>query len=159
MTLSEFRRTLETLNEVNFIQPNGNFVPRHYHLTEIGLTTKQFIDCGGSVHTDKKACLQLWVANDFDHRLMPKKLIGIMDTSEPLFDGEDLEIEVEFENDTVGKYGVSFNGQNFTLTSTKTDCLAGDLCGIGDVNHKAKLSLAELGKTASSCCTPSSGCC
>lgn len=159
MKLSELRIALESLNEVNFIQPNGSFVPRHFHLTEIGLTTKQFIDCGGAIHTEKKANLQLWIAADFAHRLKPKKIIGIIDTAMPLFEGEDLEIEVEFEKETVGKYGLTFNGNNFVLLPTKTDCLAADLCGIGDVLSKAKLSLKELGKDASACCTPAGGCC
>ena len=159
MKLSELRHALEDLNEVNFIQPNGSFVPRHFHLTEIGLTTKQFIDCVGAIHKEKKANLQLWVAADFYHRLKPSKLIGIIDAALPLFDGDDLDIEVEFETETVGKYGVQFNGNNFLLEATKTDCLAANLCGVGDVLGKAKLSLKELGKEATSCCTPASGCC
>ena len=158
MKLSELKSALSNLNEVNFVLPNGSFVPRHFHLTEIGLTTKQFIDCGGAIHTDKKANLQLWVAADVYHRLAPAKLSNIIETSLPLFDGEDLDIEVEFETETVGKYAVELKNEIFQLKATKTDCLALDNCGIGGVIEKAKTSLAELGK-GESCCTPGGGCC
>ena len=55
MTLSEFKKALVNLDQVNFIQPNGNFVPRHYHLTEIGLSSKQFVDCGGTLRIESRA--------------------------------------------------------------------------------------------------------
>lgn len=163
MTLSEFKKALVNLDQVNFIQPNGNFVPRHYHLTEIGLSSKQFVDCGGTLRIESRACLQLWVSIDYDHRLKAEKLGKIIETSLPIFNGEDLEIEVEFETDTVGKYGVEFNGKQFMLTNTKTDCLAGDACGLGNVLQKAKVSLGSLTNKVKSeednCCSPSSGCC
>ena len=158
MKLSELKTALDNLQEVNFVLPNGNFVPRHFHLTEIGLTTKQFIDCGGAIHTDKKANFQLWVAMDYNHRLTPSKLQTIIDTSMPLFDGEDLDIEVEFQTDTVGKYAVEIAADHFKLKATETDCLAADQCGTGGVIEKAKVSLAEIGK-GDSCCTPGGGCC
>ncbi len=69
---------------------------------------------------------------------------------------EDLEIEVEYQSDTIGKYGLDFSGENFLLTTKQTDCLAKDNCGVPQ--HKQKLQLAEL-ETSKSCCTPGGGCC
>ena len=49
MKLSELKNKLSTVSNLTFVQPNGVFVPRHFHITEIGLVTKHFIDCGGTV--------------------------------------------------------------------------------------------------------------
>ena len=46
MKLSQFKQHLDTVSALNFVQPNGNFVPNHFHITEAGLTTKHFIDAG-----------------------------------------------------------------------------------------------------------------
>jgi hypothetical protein len=158
MKLSQLQEALKTMDEVHFTLPNGNFVPRHYHLTEIGLATKTFIDCGGKRHQDKKVSLQLWTSIDYNHRLKADKFLNIINTSLPLFDGEDLDIEVEYQADTVGKYQLGFNGNNLELLGTKTDCLATELCGIDAIKTKAKKSLASLGETVEAC-TPGGGCC
>lgn len=159
MKLSQLQEALKTMDEVQFVLPNGDFVPRHYHLTEIGLATKSFLDCGGSKHTDKKVTLQLWTSIDYNHRLKADKFLNIINTSLPLFEGEDLDVEVEYQSDTIGKYELGFNGNSFELLGTKTDCLATELCGIDAVKTKVKKSLANLGEAAESCCTPGGGCC
>lgn len=156
MKLSEFKQRLNTVNNVNFIQPNGTNVPSHFHITEAGLVTKHFIDCAGTERTEKVINFQLWTSKDFDHRLEPTKLLKIITLSEKIFGNEDLEIEVEYQTDTIGKYGLDFQSENFLLTAKHTDCLAKDNCGIP--NEKQKLQLAEL-ETSKSCCTPGGGCC
>jgi hypothetical protein len=45
MKLSEIK-TANTLENVTFLLPNGTYVPEHFHVTEVGLITKNFIDCG-----------------------------------------------------------------------------------------------------------------
>lgn len=155
MKISNFKAILEKSTSVNFILPNGNFVPRHFHITEAGLVTKHFIDCGNTVRKEKYITMQLWVADDYAHRLSAQKLMGILKASEPLFDNEDLEIEIEYQSETIGKYGVEFKGENFLLVNKMTDCLAKDKCGIPD--KKEKVALSELKNT--SCCSPNSGCC
>jgi hypothetical protein len=157
MKLSAFKNQLDKISQLNFVQPNGTYVPRHFHITEVGLVTKHFIDCGGTVRTEKAVNLQIWVAQDFDHRLEPLKLKKILALAENLFEQEDLEVEVEFQTDTIGRYGVEFDKENFLLTSKQTDCLAKELCGLP--LEKTKLVLSELQSSASSCCTPGGGCC
>ena len=156
MKLSQFRNHLDTVSQLNFVQPNGTFVPRHFHITEAGLTTKHFIDCGGTVRTDRTINFQVWVAQDTTHRLEPNKLQKIISLSEKLFGNEDLEIEVEYQTETIGRYGLDIDGENFLLTAKETDCLAKDNCGVPEA--KQKLELAEL-QTEKSCCTPGGGCC
>ncbi len=156
MKLSEIKKHLSTAESVNFELQNGTFVPEHFHVTEVGVVTKHFIDCGGTVRNEKVANFQLWNANDFEHRLKPAKLLNIIKLSEEKLGMEDLEIEVEYQSDTIGKYGLDFSGENFLLTTKQTDCLAKDNCGVPQ--HKQKLQLAEL-ETSKSCCTPGGGCC
>lgn len=153
MKLSAVKKSLGTASSVNFQLPDGTFVPEHFHVTEIGLVTKHFIDCGGTVRSERIANFQLWDANDFEHRLKPKKLLDIIALSEKILLLEDLEIEVEYQGDTIGKYGLDFNGKDFVLVSTQTNCLAKDKCGIPA--DKLKVNLAS---TATSC-TPGGGCC
>lgn len=153
MKLSEFKNQLAQLTQLNFVLPNGQYVPRHFHITEAGLVTKHFIDCGGTVRTEKAVNFQVWVAKDFEHRLEPQKLLKIIALSEKLFAGQDLPVEVEYQTETIGKYGVDFNGHHFLLTAKQTDCLAKEQCGV-----PALESVSETAETAG-CCQPGGGCC
>ena len=109
MKLSEVKQILDSTDSVNFKLENGTKVPEHFHVTEVGVITKHFIDCGGTVRNEKVANFQLWNANDTDHRLKPKKLLDIIALSEKVLEMEDLEIEVEYQAETIGKYELDFN--------------------------------------------------
>lgn len=156
MKLSAFKKELETKSTIAFELPDGQLVPAHFHVTEVGQVNKKFIDCGGVVRDEKVINFQLWEANDYDHRLHPEKLIHIINLSERILDLEDLEIEVEYQGSTIGKYRLDYQGENFLLTNMATDCLAKDNCGVPA--EKLKVSMSELGER-DSCCTPGSGCC
>lgn len=155
MNLSQIKLALIELNEIAFQLPDGSLVPRHFHVTEVGLVTKNFIDCGGTLRNEEVVNFQLWSADDYDHRIHPEKLLQIIELSEKTLGLPNLEIEVEYQSDTIGKYGLDFDGTNFQLTTKATDCLAKDNCGIPQKTPLVQLS--EL-QTASSC-TPGSGCC
>ncbi len=155
MKLSEIKSILKNLNTIAFQLPNGELVPRHFHVTEVGKITKNFIDCGGTVRNEEVINFQLWNADDYDHRLHPEKLIKIIELSENVLKLKDAEIEVEYQGETIQKFGLDFDGKNFLLTSKQTDCLAREACGIPD--QKQKVSLSNLNQ--SSCCSPESGCC
>ena len=155
MKLSEIKVILATAERVNFQLENGNLVPEHFHVTEVGMVTKDFIDCGGTVRHEKVANFQLWDANDFEHRLKAGKLLDIISLSEKILGMEDLEIEVEYQADTIGKYDLEYDGKSFMLISKKTACLAMDKCGVPA--EKQKIELVNL--AAGSTCTPGGGCC
>ncbi len=157
MKLSELKNHLSKLDSVNIIQPNGDHVPPHFHITEVGLTTKHFIDCGGDIHTDNYANIQIWVADDVEHRLKPSKLSHIIDLSDKVLQGNDYEIEVEYQTDTIGIYGLTIDGGNFKLVPKYTDCLAKVKCNLPQ--PKQKLQLVDLTANNESCCTPGGGCC
>lgn len=157
MKLSEVKKALLNVDAVVFQLPsNQGFVPEHFHITEVGLITKNFIDCGGTVREEKVINFQLWETGDYDHRLEPSKLLRIIEKSEEIFKFEELEIEVEYQQETIGKYGLDFDGTNFLLTNKQTACLAEDACGIPPA--KQKKALATLGVNAASC-TPGGKCC
>lgn len=153
MKLSEFKKHLSQLTQLNFVQLNGHYIPRHFHITEVGLVTKHFIDCGGTVRTENAVNFQIWVAQDIDHRLEPQKLLKIIALSENLFPNQDLDIEVEYQTESISKFGLDFNGHNFLFTAKQTNCLAKDHCGIPE----SKLQLVETETT--SCCSPGGKCC
>lgn len=157
MKISEIKNHLSNSNQIAFQLPNGELVPAHFHVTEVGVVSKHFIDCGGTVRKEEKANFQLWEADDFDHRLHPEKLTNIIELSEEVLGMEDLEIEVEYQGETIGKYDLDFDGANFLLVSKTTDCLAKDKCGIPE--QKPKVKLSELSKTTANACTPGGGCC
>ena len=154
MKLSEIKEILPILENVEFQLENGTFVPEYFHVTEVGQITKNFIDCGGVIRSEKVVNFQLWNANDFEHRLKPNKLLNIIKLSEEKLGMEDAEIEVEYQAETIGKYDLEFNGRNFILKNKQTACLALDSCGIPIEKQKV-----NLGESQSACCTPNSGCC
>ena len=156
MKLSQAKNILKSVEEVNFLLPDGTSVPEHFHVTEVGLITKNFIDCGGTLRKETVVNFQLWEANDFEHRLKPQKLINIIELSEKVLGIEDFEIEVEYQAQTIGKYDLDFNGRDFVLVNKKTACLAEDQCGIP--TEKQKVRLSDI-KIEQSCCTPGSSCC
>lgn len=157
MKLSEIKSRLAIAETVNFRLPSGAYVPEHFHVTEIGLVTKHFIDCGGTERLEKIVNFQLFDANDYEHRLKPQKLIKIITLSEDKLGIGDLEIEVEYQSETISKYGLHFNGKDFQLVPKHTACLASDACGIPSAKQKVQLS--QLQKANESCCTPGGGCC
>jgi len=155
MKLSAIKTQLEGLPQVNFLLPNGSQVPAHFHVTEVGQVSKKYIDCGGTLREESKVTFQLWEDGDVDHRLAASKLLNIIGLAERLLSIPDLEVEVEYQGDTIGRYGLDFNGTEFLLTATQTDCLAKDKCGIPMEKPKIRLSSIAQGPV----CTPNSGCC
>lgn len=169
MELSKIKEILPTLNNVEFQLENGKFVPEHFHVTEVGVITKHFIDCGGNTRNEKVVNFQLWNANDFEHRLKPNKLLDIILLCEEKLGIEDSEIEVEYQSEiadsqtpnqiknslqTIGKYDLDFNGIHFVLKNKQTACLANETCGVPEGKQNVKLSDLNT-----SCCTLKSGCC
>ena len=147
MTISQFKESLKSINHVQFITPDGSEVPPHFHITEAGLTTKHFLDCGGNERREHSVSMQLWSATDYDHRLTPKTLQIILAKIDPIVGEHDPEVEIEYQTDTIGRYGVEFNGSAFQLTRKFTDCPDKSACETEGV------SLSE----PEACTTP--GCC
>lgn len=155
MKISEVKQILPQLESLEIMLPNGSLVPNHFHVTEVGKINKEFIDCGGTLRKEEVISFQLWNANDYDHRLQPEKLLHIIELSEKALNLTDQEVEVEYQGQTIQKFGLAYDGKRFLLSVKETDCLAKDSCGSS--SKKPKLQLSEL--QSESCCTPGSGCC
>ena len=151
MRLSEFITQLEANpgHELVFILPDGGRIPVHAHITEVGRIDRTFIDCGGTIRSHSVANLQAWVADDLDHRFRPAKLADVLKRSASLFRGDDLDVQIEYEDGVVSQFPVVETGATeqhvyFRLALKHTDCLAKDVCLTPDAEG--------------SCCA-GSGCC
>ena len=82
MRLSSFKTALNELDNLKFQLPDGQFVPAHFHITEVGKIERNFIDCGGVLRQENKLNLQLWVASDYDHRLESNDVLNILQLAE-----------------------------------------------------------------------------
>lgn len=158
MRLSEIKNHLSTMDTLSFMLPDGSYVPVNFHVTEVGLITKDFIDCGGTVRKETVVNFQLWEdSNDEDHRLKPEKLAKIITLSEKVLGIGDFEIEVEYQHGTIGKYDLGFDGRGFLLLNKQTACLAPEQCGVPA--DKKKINLSEITSDSTNSCTPGGGCC
>ncbi len=157
MKLSKVKSHLSQLNTLTFQLPDGSLIPSHFHVTEVGVVNKHFIDCGGTIREENVVNFQLWSSVDVDHRLQPAKLRDIITLSEKLLDMGDFEVEVEYQGpETISKFGLAFNGTTFSLINKQTDCLAKDNCGIPAEKPRVKLRDVQLQQAS---CDPNSGCC
>lgn len=134
---------------LSFVLPDGQAVPAHFHVTEVGRVRKDFIDCGGTVRQNDACVLQVWVANDTDHRLQADKLDKIIGLAEPILKDADLPVEVEYDVGVITQLAVeSFEANDKLITlrlaGKHTACLAPELCKV-DV---------EGVSADSGCCTP-----
>jgi Family of unknown function (DUF6428) len=152
MKLSAFTALLRQHpdSELTFVLPDGGYIPAHFHITEAGRADKSFIDCGSTLRRTATCSLQAWVADDLDHRLSPAKLAKVLEIAAPLFNGDDLDVEIEYQDGFISQFPVVAGASRgdallFELGTKHTDCLAKDVC------------LPE--PVGAGCCTPGGGCC
>ncbi|MEM9345908.1 MAG: DUF6428 family protein [Planctomycetota bacterium] len=137
MQLSELTHALNQHPDAGlaFVLPDGSQVAQHFHVTEVGRVRKDFIDCGGTVRTNDACVLQVWVANDVDHRLEAGKLDKIIPLAKAFLKDDDLPVEIEYDVGVITQFAVdaieaSDEVITFKLAGKHTDCLAPDKCGI-----------------------------
>jgi hypothetical protein len=116
--------------------PTGEFVPAHFHITEVGRVQKTFIDCGGTRRESVSCLLQVWTAHDVEHRLHAGKLAQILRLAVDVLQSDELPVEIEYGADVASQYSVADvevtpGGLLFVLAGKQTDCLAPDKCGVG----------------------------
>lgn len=135
MKLDELKSILGRNPDLNlrFVLPDGARVPAHAHVTEVARIDKRFVDCGGTLRNDALCRLQVWVADDFHHRLNAGKLLGILAKAAALLQSETLEVDVEYEAGWISQFPVNTVEATptelvFTLGTRHTACLAEDQC-------------------------------
>ena len=93
------------------------------------------------------------MASDIDHRLQPQKMLDILDVVAQRINIPDVEVEIEYQQNTIGRYRLAFDGSVFQLINTQTACLASDQCGIPQEKPRVRVTASGVS------CDPKSGCC
>src|SRR4051812_48148346 len=112
-----------------FVLPDGDFIPSHAHVTEVGHVMKNFIDCGGVIGKNETVLLQTHVGSDVDHRLRSDRFGKILELGKRVLPHEGLDVEVEYDCCVVAQYPINEakrDGQHLDLFLGKrqTQCLA-----------------------------------
>lgn len=161
MNLSELKTLLVDHSDRYFriSLPDGSAVPLSFHVTEVGRVQKTFLDCGGTLRESISCQLQVWVGEDYEHRIETGKMAAILNKAKAYLPDETIPVEVEYEDQVISQYVIA----DFTLTdeavvlnlaNKHTECLAPELCGLPALPKSGKSGLVS----AAPCCGPK-GCC
>ncbi|HEX4629537.1 MAG TPA: DUF6428 family protein [Chthoniobacterales bacterium] len=131
MKLSDLRSVLETHPRTfpRFVLPDGDIIPPHAHVTEVGHVSKSFIDCGGAMGKSESVVLQTHVGRDTHHRLRSDRLVKILQLGERVLPHDQLDVEVEYDCCVVAQYPVVAakpidDRLDLILGQRRTQCLA-----------------------------------
>src|SRR6059058_4144987 len=151
MKLRELQDTLRTNPETfpRLVLPDGDYIPAHAHITEIGHVVRNFIDCGGLSGTEEKVVLQTHVGSDTDHRLTSDRFATILQLGSRVIPSGDLNVDVEYDCCVVAQYPIAEaapDGEhlNLILQRGRTQCRARE---------------RRESETATGCCATSATCC
>lgn len=135
MTFDQFHAVLaaNAAVPVRFRLPDGALVPAHAHVTEVARVEKRFVDCGGTLRDERWCRLQVWVADDTEHRLTAGKLAQILDKGRPVLGDAALEVDVEYEAPVITQFPALSaepgpEGVVVSLGTRRTACLAPEKC-------------------------------
>jgi hypothetical protein len=152
MKLSDLRAVLEKHPNTlpRFVLPDGDFIPAHAHVTEVGHVVKNFIDCGGVMGRTETVLLQTHVGQDVDHRLKTDRFAKILQLGGKVLPHDQLEVEVEYDCCVVAQYPVSDARPvgahlDLILGKRRTQCLAKERRNAASVD-------ACCARAASACC-------
>src|SRR5437773_11146920 len=131
MTLRDLQGALEANPKTlpRFVLPNGDYVPPHAHVTEVGHVVRKFIDCGGLTGEEEKVLLQTHVGNDTDHRLRSDRFAKILELGRRVFPNDRLDVEIEYDCCVVAQYPIAetrLEGEHLDLLLNRgrTQCRA-----------------------------------
>ncbi len=151
MTLQGLQNALEANPRrfPRFVLPDGDYIPAHAHVTEVGHVVRNFIDCGGLTGKEEKVVLQTHVGNDTDHRLRSDRFAKILRLGNQVIPSAGLDVDVEYDCCVVAQYPITEvtpDGEhlNLILQRGRTQCRARE---------------RREGETAVGCCTSTAACC
>ena len=151
MTLHDLQNALAANPQrlPRFVLPDGDYIPAHAHVTEVGHVVRNFIDCGGLTGKEEKVVLQTHVGNDTDHRLRSDRFAKILQLGNRVIPTTDLDVDVEYDCCVVAQYPISearSDGEhlNLILQRGRTQCRARE---------------RRESETAAGCCATLTSCC
>jgi uncharacterized protein DUF6428 len=151
MTLQGLQNALEANPRrfPRFVLPDGDYIPAHAHVTEVGHVVRNFIDCGGLTGQEEKVVLQTHVGNDADRRLRSDRFAKILQLGSRVIPSAALDVDVEYDCCVVAQYPIAAatpDGEhlNLILQRGRTQCRARERREV---------------KTAANCCVTSAACC
>jgi hypothetical protein len=131
MTLRDLQETLAKHPSAfpRFVLPDGDYIPAHAHVTEVGHVVRNFIDCGGMIGKEEKVVLQTHVGNDTEHRLRSDRFAKILRLGNRMIPSADLHVDVEYDCCVVAQYPIAEtqlegNYLNLLLQRGRTQCRA-----------------------------------
>lgn len=134
MKLSELKQILADHSDKNihFVLPTGTKIPPHAHVTDVARIEKQFIDCGGTIRTESMCRLQVWFADDTEHRIGARMLLKVLEKAS-FIGTEDLDVDVEYEAPFISQFPIVTAAEEAEvlvvhLGIRHTTCLAQDRC-------------------------------
>jgi hypothetical protein len=151
MTLHDLQDALEANPKrfLRFVLPDGDYIPAHAHVTEVGYLVRNFIDCGGLTGKDEKVLLQTHVGNDTDHRLRSDRFAKILRLGNRVIPSVDLDVDVEYDCCVVAQYPIAKatpDGKhlNLILRKGRTQCRARE--------RRESETSADRCATSAACC-------
>ncbi len=142
MKLSELKSLLAGHSERFFriALPDGDAVPISFHVTEVGRLQKTFLDCGGTLRNTDTCQLQIWVGEDYDHRIETGKMAAILEKSRSILPDDSVPVEIEYEDRVISQYTITDHELTdeavvLKLAHKHTECLAPELCGLPSLNR------------------------
>jgi Family of unknown function (DUF6428) len=131
MKLDELKTALQKYPETlpRFVLPDGDAIPAHAHVTEVGHVVKNFVDCGGVTGKTETVLVQTHVGDDTEHRLTSKRFAKILELGDCVLPHGRLDVEVEYDCCVVAQYpigGAKQTGRHLDLLleNRRTQCLA-----------------------------------
>jgi hypothetical protein len=159
MKLTELKSLLHQHSSLHFriALPGGDAVPVSFHVTEVGRVDKTFYDCGGALRESSVCQLQIWVGEDYDHRIETGKMASILEKGKTILPDDSTTVEIEYEDRVISQYTikghmVTDDAVILKLAHKHTECLAPELCGLASFDR-----LPAIGSKAP-CCGPDTSC-
>jgi len=129
MKLRDLLRSLEQHPGTfpRFVLPDGDHIPAHAHVTEVGHVVRNFIDCGGMTGKEETVVLQTHVGRDTDHRLTSERFAKILRLGNRVLPSTELDVNVEYDCCVVSQYPIDHaelkgNYLNLLLQRRRTQC-------------------------------------
>jgi hypothetical protein len=133
MTLHDLQNALDANPKrfPRFVLPDGDYIPAHAHVTEVGHLVRNFIDCGGVAGQEEKVVLQTHVGSDINHRLRSDRFAKILELGSRVIPSRDLDVDIEYDCCVVAQYPIAEatpDGEhlNLILQRGRTQCRARD---------------------------------